>query len=131
MEKRIVDGNSLSAKGALMGLIEKLGSTKTKEQTEKWLTLNLGTDLFGAWMMFDEDEIIGLLIAEAVGNDSAFVAMDWVKKGMSKTGLLEKAEAWARNLDLKKLIKYTNKSPTTFIKKHGWSVWQTVLIKEL
>ena len=128
---KIVNANTLAAKEMLMGLIERLGSTKTESQTNEWLTLNLGTDLFGAWLMFDEDETIGLLLAEVVEGDKAFVAMDWVKKGIGKGDLLEKLEIWAKNLDLKRLIKYTNKSPTTFIKKHGWSVWQTVLVKEL
>ena len=128
---KIVNANTLAAKEVLMDLIEKLGSTKTESQTNEWLTLNLGTDLFCAWLMFDEDETIGLLLAEVVEGDKAFVAMDWVKKGIGKEGLLEKLEIWAKNLDLKRLIKYTNKSPTTFIKKHGWSVWQTVLVKEL
>jgi len=128
---RLVNVNTLDARRELMGLIEKLGSSRTEKETREWLTLNLGTDLFCAWMMVDESEPVGLLIAERLPGDAAFLAMDWVKNGLSKEGLLEKLEVWARNLGLKKLIKYTNKSPTTFIKKHGWSVWQTVLVKEL
>lgn len=128
---KIVNANTLTAKDALMGLIKELGSSKTEKETEEWLKINLGTELFCAWLMFDEDETVGLLLAEVVHQDSAFVAMDWIKKGLSKQLLLEKLELWAKKLGLKKLIKYTNKSPTTFIKKHGWSVWQTVLVKEL
>lgn len=128
---KLVNANTLTAKDALMGIIEKLGSSKTKEETEEWLKINLGTELFCAWLMFDEDETTGLLLAEVIHRDSAFVAMDWVKNGLGKEAMLEKLEIWAKDLGLKKLIKYTNKSPTTFIKKHGWSVWQTVLVKEL
>ncbi len=131
MGKKLVNANTLTAKNELMVLIEKLGSTRTKQETNEWLTLNLGTDLFCAWIVFDNNKATGLLLAEAIENDSAFVAMDWAKGGTGKEGLLEKLELWAKNLGLKKLIKYTNKSPTTFIKKHGWSVWQTVLVKEL
>jgi len=127
----IVNANTLTAKDELMGLIEELGSSKTKEETEQWLKINLGTDLFCAWLMFDEDEATGMLLAEVVESDTAFLAMDWVKNGLGKEDLLQKLELWANGLGLKKLIKYTNKSPTTFIKKHGWSVWQTVLVKEL
>jgi len=119
---RIVNSNTLVAKDAIMGLIKKLGSSKTEAETSKWLTLNLGTELFCSWLMFDEDEAIGMLLAEVVEGDSAFVAMDWVKNGLGKEELLEKLESWAKNLGLKKLIKYTNKSPSTFVKKHGWSV---------
>ncbi len=131
MEKRIVNANTLAAKDELLAKIKELGSTKTEAETKEWLTLNLGTELFGAWLTYDEGEIIGLLIAEVAMEDSAYIAFDWVKKGMSKEGLLDKAEKWAKNLGLKKMIKYTNKSPATYINKFGWSVWQTVLVKEL
>ena len=131
MEKRIVNANSLAAKEVLLETILKLGSSKTKEETNEWLTLNLGTELFGVWLLYEEYEVSGMLIAETIFPDSAYVAMDWTKAGVSKEGLLQKLEEWSRKLGLKKMIRYTNKSPTTFIKKYGWSVWQTVLVKEL
>ena len=87
--------------------------------------------MFGAWIAYDEDEIVGLLLTEVVMGNSGYLAIDWVKNGLSKETLLKKAEEWATGLNLAKLIRYTNKNPATFTKKYGWSVWQTVLIKEL
>ena len=131
MGKRIVNANSLTARDVLLETIFKIGSTKTEWETKEWLTLNLGTELFGVWLMFDDGDVIGLLTTEVIHDNSAFVSMDWVRGGISKGGLLEKAEQWANKLGLKKMIKYTNKSPTTYINKFGWTVWQTVLVKEL
>lgn len=131
MAKRIVNANTLSAKDDLLKKIEEIGPTKTREENSRWLMSNLGTELFGAWLLYEEDEIAGLLISEVVMGDSAYIAMDWTKGGVSKDGLLEKVEEWSKKLGLRKMIRYTNKSPTTFIKKYGWSVWQTVLVKEL
>lgn len=127
----IVNANTLKAKDVLMEVILKTGSSKTKEQTEEWLLLNLGTDLFSAWLAYDKDEVVGMLMAEVVMDDSAYIAFDWIKNGLSKERLLKKIEQWAKKLGLKKMIKYTDKSPLTYVKKFGWSVWQTVLIKEL
>jgi hypothetical protein len=126
-----VNANMIAAKDDLLELILKLGSSKTPEQTEQWLALNLGTDLFGAWVTYDEDEIVGLIVAEVTPDNSVYIAMDWVKNGLSNEELLLEAEEWAKELGLNRMIKYTNKSPATYIKKYGWSVWQTVLVKEL
>ena len=131
MEKKIVNANSLSAKEDLLGMILNTNPHKTEEQINQWLRFNLGTDLFGAWIMLDNDEQVAMITAETIADDSAYIAFDWAKGGVSKEGLLKKVETWARDLGLKKMIKYTNKSPTTYIKKFGWSVWQTVLVKEL
>lgn len=130
-EMKIVNANTLAAKDVLLETILKTIPDKTREQVDEWLLLNLGTDLFGAWLAYDEDEVVGMLAAETVMDDFAYIAFDWVKSGISKEELLNKAEQWTKNLGLKKMVKYTNKSPTTYIKKFGWSVWQTVLIKEL
>jgi hypothetical protein len=126
-----VNANTLKAKSDILSVIEKLGPTKTKIENEEWLDKNLGTDLFGVWMTYDEDEIVGLIIAEAVMSDSGYIAIEWVKNGLGKKELLDKVEDWAKKLGLAKLIKYTNQNPATYIKKFGWSVWQTVIIKEL
>ena len=124
----IINANTLSAKDVLLALISKVETTKTKEQIDEWLLLNLGTDLFGAWLLYDKDEPVGMLIVETTPDNDAYIAFEWTRSGISKDGLLNKAEEWASNLDLKRIVKYTNKSPTTYIKKFGWSIWQTVLV---
>jgi hypothetical protein len=127
----IVNANVLSAKDDILNKLLSLGVNKPEQNTDEWLMINLGTDMFGAWLSYDEDEIVGMLLVEVIEGNMGYVAVDWVKNGLSKNGMFEKAEKWAKDLGLDKLIKYTDKDTTTFVKKFGWSVWQTVLIKEL
>jgi hypothetical protein len=126
----IVNANTLDAKDVLLEMILKTNPSPTREQIEEWLLLNLGTDLFGAWLTYDKNEVVGMLVAETVMGDSAYLGFEWMKAGVSKKELLDKAEQWAKDLGLVKMIRYTNKSPATY-KKFGWSVFQTVLVKEL
>ncbi len=132
MEKTIVNANSLEAKDELMSIIAKIHTLqKTDEQVEQWLLLNLGTDLFGVWLLFDEADPVGVVISEVTNDGDAYIAFEWTKSGVGKEGLLDRVERWAKKLEIGRLVKYTTKSPTTYIKKFGWSVWQTVLVKEL
>jgi len=125
---KIVNANMLEAKDDLLAMVLKTEPSQIKERVIEWLVLNLGTDLFGAWLAFEDDEIVGMLIIETVANDVAYLSFDWTKNGDIK-GLLEKAERWAKDLGLRKMIKYTRR-PDTYT-KYGWSIFQTVLTKEL
>ena len=117
-----------------MGLIEKIDSPQTKEAIDMWLTFSLGTDLFAAWLAYDEDEPAGMITGEVVNADgpTVFIAFNYVKPGVSVNGeLVQKIEVWAKSMGANKLLFYTKKSPVTFIKKYGFELVQSVLKKEI
>lgn len=130
----IVNANTIKAKDVLVGLIEKVDSPQTKEAINMWLSFSLGTDLFNAWIAYDEYEPVGVITAEVVNADgpSVFIAFNYVKPGISVNGeLVQKVEDWARLMETNKLLFYTKRSPMTFIKKYGFELVQSVLKKDI
>ena len=131
---KIVNANTLEAKDVLLDLTSKVKSSHTEETVKMWLTFNLGTDMFSAWIAYDKDEPVGLITGEVVNAEgpTVFIAFNYVKSGTAINGqLIHKVEDWAKKLEIKKLLYYTKKSPATFIKKHGFELVQSVLKKEL
>jgi hypothetical protein len=130
----IVNANSIKAKEVLADMISKVGSTQTDEAINMWLTFGLGTEMFNAWITFDEDEPIGMITAEVVDADgpAVYIAFNWFKSGQAgNENLITKVGEWARELEIKKILYYTKKSPNTFIKKYGFSLVQSVLQKDV
>jgi len=130
----IVNANTLSAKDELAQLIAKIDHPRTQKQVDEWLLLNLGTDLFGAWIAYENDEPVGMIIGEIVFCDgiTCYIAFNWVKPGVGiNKDLVQRIEDWAKKMEANKLLFYTKRSPTTFIKKYGFEIVQSVLRKEL
>jgi len=131
---KIVNANTLKAKDVLLEMIGKIDVPKTKEAIDIWATLNLGTEMFNAWIAFDGDEPIGMITAEVVlpKDPSVFIAFNYVKPGCGINGqLVDKVEEWARILGIKQLLFYTKRSPMTFIKKYGFELVQSILRKAI
>lgn len=129
----IIDANSLDAKQDILNLISNLKPEWTEEQLGQWLSLNLGTDKFGAWIDMEEGPVGVVLVEEVeLSGPKAYISFNWYKKGKSgNEELVKKAEQWAKERDLTTMIFYTKRSPTTFIKKYGYELVRAVLKKEL
>lgn len=130
----IIDANTLDAKEDILSMLDKIEhKNQDRNFLDGWLTLNLGTDNFGAWIDMDT-EPIGVILAEKVELDGpkCYISFNWYKKGLSgNEKLVERAEQWAKERDLKTMIFYTKRSPVTFIKKYGYELVRAVLKKEL
>lgn len=130
----IINANEIEAKDDILDMLDKIdGKNQDRIFLDQWLSINLGTDNFGAWIDMDE-EPIGVLLVEKVELDGpkAYISFNWYKKGVSgNEKLVEKAEQWARDRELKTMIFYTKRSPQTFIKKYGYELVRAVLKKEL
>jgi len=134
MEIKIVNANTLSAKTALLRVMEKAGSSQSVEVLNTWLTFSLGTDLFNAWLAFKGEEVVGLVTGEVVNADglTIYIEFDYVKPGISANKeLMEKVEDWAKKIGAGKLLYYTKKSPAALISKFGFELVQSVLKKDL
>lgn len=123
MEKRIVQANTLAAIDVLLDTIIKTKPDKPIEQIENWLLYNLGTDSFNAWLCYEDDKVVGMLIAEVSFGEFAFIAYEWGEN------LHKQLEKWAKRMELKKLLKY-EKQPQPYIDS-GWSILHTVIVKEI
>lgn len=129
----IINANTLKAKGDLMALIEKTNGTLPKEIIDQWLTYNLGTDVFGAWIAV-EKELVGMVLCELVEphDPKIYIAFNYQKDGVDANAeLFKRVEQWAKEKDIHKLIIYAKHHPQTYIKKHGFRLVQTVLDKEI
>lgn len=131
---RILNANSLSSKDVLMELIAKIESPRTADEINAWLTLNLGTDLFNAWVAIEKDEPVGMITAEVVNAEgpTTYIAFNYMKTGIAgNEKLAEKVEEWAKEMETTKLLFYTKRSPMTFIKKYGFQLVQSVIKKDI
>ena len=131
---KIVNANTLKAKDALIGMISKIKTSQKPDTIDRWLTFSLGTEMFNAWIAFDEEEPIGMITAEIVNAEGAtvYIAFNYIKPGQGINGdLVGKVENWAKKMDVNKLLFYTKTSPATFIKKYGFELVQSVLKKEI
>ncbi|MHC4621506.1 MAG: GNAT family N-acetyltransferase [Planctomycetota bacterium] len=131
---RIVNANTIKAKEDITGLIAKAGAEQSPEAIDMWLSSFLGTDVFGAWLAFDEKDVpVGLLVCEMIDNPpAAYISFYYKKPGTTFNGeMMNKAEEWAKGKDLHKLILYCEKSPMTLIKKYGFKLVRHILDKEI
>ena len=131
---KVVKANSLSAKDMLMTLISKVGSPRTAAEISVWLTMNLGTDLFNAWIAIDNNEPVGVMTAEVVNAEgpTVYIAFNYMKPGTAGNHeLVQRVEDWAKAMEVNKLLFYTKRSPVTFIKKYGFELVQSVLKKDI
>ena len=116
------------------GHLAKLNGEAPKGQLDLWLTLNLGTEILGAWIAYENDKAIGFIICEIVEpeNPKTYISFNWVKPGISvNSELLAEVEKWSREKDIHTLVCFTKKSPVTYIKKHGFNLVRSVLDKEV
>lgn len=128
----IENANTLKAKKTLLSLIQKVNGEYTPEHLNYWLILSLGTNVFGAWIAYEKEQPIGMIVCEVVEphDPKVYIAFNYVKPGVSVNDkLLEKVENWAKEKGIHKLIFYTKKSPNTFVKKFGWNLVHSILDK--
>ncbi|KKK57710.1 hypothetical protein LCGC14_3051740 [marine sediment metagenome] len=131
---KIINANTLSAKDVLLETILKIKTSHESKTIDRWLTFNLGTDLFNAWIMYEKDEPVGIITGEVVNSEgqAVFIAFNYIKPGMlGNQELLQKVENWAKKMDVNRLLFYTKRSPMTFIKKYGFELVQSVLRKDI
>lgn len=131
---KIINANTLSAKDTLIEIITNIDDSFDSNTINTWLAFNLGTDLFNAFIAFEDDEPIGMITAEVINakGPAIYISYNYAKQGYSVYGkLLEQIEKWAKGLDIKRLIFYTKKNPSTFIKKFGFSLIRSVLEKDI
>lgn len=137
---RIIEANNLKYKDVILDLIIKHIKKLdwTKQQLEAWLKINLGTDIFGAWLVLDEqkrDEPVGVLTCEIVEQEvlpRVFISFCYVRPDLDYCSeLLERCENWAKEKRIEKLFFYTKRSYRTFEKKYGFKLERTTLSKEL
>lgn len=109
----------------------------TEEQLDTWLKLNLGTDIFGAWLAIDEDVPVGVLTCEVIDqtiDPKVLISFCYVKpklKGYADI-LLAKCEEWAKRLNIKKLLVTTTKRNFRgFEREHNFKFQRAILVKEL
>lgn len=130
----IIEANTIDAKNDILDMLDRINSkNQDREFLDKWLSVNLGTDNFVAWIDM-EKEPIGVILVEKVelSGPKAYISFNWYKKGLpGNEDLVEKAEQWAKERDITTMIFYTKRSPNTFIKKYGYELVQAVLKKEL
>lgn len=130
----IINANNLKNKEQIKELILKTFPPNSEQQIGAWLDFNLGTDVFGAWITYEENEPIGFVTCEIVEpyNPKAFIAFAYMKPG-KKGGqeMLLKIEDWAKEKDIHKLLFHTRRSPRAFVRKYGFTLSKSILEKEI
>lgn len=125
---KIQDANSLEYKNTILDLIAEIPKLdSTKDQLDVWLNLNLGTDIFGAWLAIDEqDEPVGVLTCEVIDQDiepKVYISA-WHPQALE---LLEQCEEWTSSKSIKKLVYYTKSTKRLL----GFKPERVVMVKEL
>lgn len=104
--------------------IPKLDSSR--EQLDVWLKLNLGTDIFGAWLAIEEDEPVGVLTCEIIEQNidpKAYLSF-WSPRLKE---LLDKCEEWAKQREINKLVFYTKSTKRIL----GFKTERIVMTKDI
>jgi hypothetical protein len=127
---KILNANKLTPdiKELVLELICKTCSIEqSPEELKTWLTLGLGTDIFGAWITVDEDdEPAGVLTCEIVDQETEpKVFISFFNPHVKE--LLARCEEWARSKNIKTLI-YYNKRAVEFL---GFAPVKTLMQKEI
>jgi len=117
----------------LIGKIKKVD--KPRRELNAWLLVNLGTDIFNAWTVFDEDKTNGLLTCEIVEqfiDPKVFISFVYIEPDTDcGQELLDKCEQWAESIGVKKLMFYTKRNYRGFERKYKFKLLRTVMVKEL
>ena len=130
---KIVNANHQRPKSQLKSLIRKVDGKTGEQALDVYLSFNLGTDVFGAWLAYDNDKIVGMIACEMVEphEPKAYIAYNYVKPGHNANPeLFGAVEGWAKEKDIHKIIFFT-KSPNTYIKKYGFNFVRSVLDKDI
>lgn len=137
----IINANNLKFKDAILDLILKIKKLDwSRQQLDAWLIVNLGTDVFGAWLVLDEqkeDEPIGVLTCEVVEqllDPKVYISFCYVKPDLDGYAgeLLKRCEEWAKRINVKKLLVTTTKrNYRGFEHEHNFKFQRTVLSKEI
>jgi len=135
---KIFNANIPTAKEIILELIAKIDKVeRTPREIDAWLILNLGTDIFGAWVAIENDEPVGVLTCEVVEQETdpkVFISFCYCEPNLKANcckKLLTKCEEWAKAANVKKLMFYTKRSYRTFEKKYGFKLQKSILEKEL
>jgi len=129
---RLVNANSLSAMESLKELIHKVNGEKTDEELAMYLAINLGTSVFDSWILYEEDQPVGMIVVEMVDlarEPKAFVPYVWGDKA-GRGVLFERVEKWAKSRKLSKIIIYSNRHYKKY-QDYGFELKRTVMEKEL
>jgi len=116
---RILNANIPTAENRelILGLILKIPKLDwAREQLDVWLKLNLGTDIFGAWVVIDEDEPVGVLTCEVIEQmtePKVYISF-WNPRSKE---LLDKCEDWARERKITKLIFYAKSTKSVDLRQ--------------
>lgn len=132
----IIDANIPEYKDAILELILKIPKLDwSKEQLDVWLKLNLGTDIFGAWLAVDEEEPVGVLTCEVIDQNiepKVFISACYVKQGFDYAkNLLDKCEIWTKDKKLNKLLFTTKRKYRGFERKFNFKLERVILSKEI
>ena len=124
---RILDANTLTPDVKEL-LLELIGSAEqSPEEIKVWLTLNLGTDVFGAWIAIDDDEepagVLTCEVVEQATEPKVFISF-WEPRLKE---LLEKCEQWSKEKNISKLIYHTKSAKRI----NGFKLERAVMIKEI
>jgi hypothetical protein len=125
---KIINANTIKAKEDILDLIAANGD---RASLDNWLTFNLGTDVFGAWLVV-KDEPIGVLLCEINGmqGDQAWISFLILPKGIhAYEGLLSKADSWAQEKGIRNFIFYSKNRKTA--ERHGFKFITSVFTKEI
>jgi len=132
----IVDANAPEAKEDIKNLTQKIKDLdQTPEQMDLWLTMNLGTETFGAWLAIEEDEPVGVLTAELQTNPMfpAFVLIQGVYVDPEYPTvcqeLVDAVSKWAGKNKVEKLYFATRRKPKGFTRKYGFEQERILLSK--
>lgn len=128
-QTKTVDANALTAAHEIFNLIAK--NQDVSEQFRFWLNQNLGSDVFGAWLAYNGDaqRPVGVMLCELVtATPEPVVALCFWGKAIA--ALMAKAESWAKQKEVDKLILVTRKDYRNY-KKYGFSLETNILSKNL
>lgn len=137
---RILDANTLTPdiKELLLELISKIEKVEqSPKELKVWLALNLGTDIFGAWIVIDDnEEPVGVLTCEIIEQNiepRVFISFCWVRPDLDYfSDLLAKCEKWTKEKGIKKMLTYTKRRNWRGLeKKYGFNLQKIILTKEL
>lgn len=131
LRMKIFDANIPTAKDIILELIGKVDKVEqSPKELNAWLTVNLGTDIFGAWVAIENDEPAGVLTCEIVEQTVApkvYISFWYPIDTSVGKRLLEKCEQWAKAKDMHKLIFYTHSKKQVY----GFAPERVIMSKEL